>query len=50
MKASAIRAGVALLPLLLVIGAVRAFLERDMALHMLVEFPLLVAAGAAASK
>jgi hypothetical protein len=49
-KRTAIRVVVALLPLALFIGPVRAFLERDMALHMLVEFPLLVAGGAAASR
>lgn len=36
------------LPLLLFIAPLRLWIEADMALHMLVEFPLLVASGAAA--
>lgn len=50
MKAGALRAIAALLPLALLFEPVRLFFERDMAVHMLVEFPLLVAAGAAASR
>lgn len=50
MSAMAIRAAVALLPLALFLAPVRRLLEGDMAVHMLVEFPLLLAAGAAASR
>lgn len=50
MRAQAIRAVVALLPLALFLEPVRRFFERDMAVHMLVEFPLLLAAGVAASR
>jgi len=41
---------VALLPMALFIAPVRLLLEGDMAVHMLVEFPLLLAAGASASR
>ena len=50
MSGKALRALVALLPLALFIAPVRRLLEGDMAVHMLVEFPLLLAAGASASR
>lgn len=50
MSATAFRAVVALLPMALFIAPVRLLLEGDMAVHMLVEFPLLLAAGASASR